>query len=162
MQMAHSSTDIEMSSIWPSARLVEALQHNASFCCERTGGCRAARRSVVRSPAASRVRPAHVASEWPATRGGEPPRSPMSTLQVGAGDGVPARPESSLRQATATRRGADRTTRDAGRRATDGRKTDKDPTWTARRLVARREESRHTATTPIETPIAILEHGSRI
>ena len=41
---------------------------NASFCCERTGGCRSARRSVVRSAAASRVRPAHVASEWPATQ----------------------------------------------------------------------------------------------
>ncbi|HEY5475140.1 MAG TPA: hypothetical protein VIK11_00370 [Tepidiformaceae bacterium] len=69
---------------------------------------------------------------------------------------MPARPESSLRQAMATRRGADRTTRDAGRRATDGRKTDKDPTWTARGLVARREASRHTPTTPIETPIALL------
>ena len=42
---------------------------NASFCCERTAGCRSARRSVVRSAAASRVRPAHVASEWqPATQ----------------------------------------------------------------------------------------------
>src|SRR5450759_3604231 len=43
--------------------------------------------------------------------------------------GVPARPASSPRQATITRRGADATTRDAGGR-------EKDPTWTARGLVA--------------------------
>jgi len=41
---------------------VPIARHNASFCCERTDGCRSARRSVVRSAAASRVRPAHARS----------------------------------------------------------------------------------------------------
>ena len=49
-----------------------------------------------------------------------------------------------------TRGGADRTTRDAGRRANN-------PTRTARGLVARREASRHTSTTPID----FLSHRMR-
>jgi len=61
--------------------------------------------------------------------------------------GVPVRPASSPRQATTTRRGADRTTERAGGRATA-------PSWTARGRVARREASRYTPAYSIGIPIA--------
>jgi hypothetical protein len=69
------------------------------------------------------------------------PRPPAHGSGPFGARGVPA---SVRRHGATTRRGADRTTRDAGRRA-------KTPTRAARGLVARREASRHTPTTPIET-----------
>jgi hypothetical protein len=55
-------------------------------------------------------------------------------------------PTSVRRHGATTRGGADRTTRDAGRRPTD-------PTWTARGVVAQWATPRDVPTTPIQTPI---------
>ena len=63
-------------------------------------------------------------------------------------------PQSVRRHGATTRGGADRTTRDAGRRPTD-------PTWTARGVVAQWATPRDVPTTPIQIPIARLPSSPR-
>jgi len=59
---------------------------------------------------------------------------------------VPTRSGATGRRPAAGPTGADRTTRDAGRRPTD-------PTWTARGVVAQWATPRDVPTTPIQNPI---------
>ena len=79
-----------------------------------------------------------------------PPRSlnvaPRAPAHWSGPLGAWSGPKSVRSHGATPRGGADRTTRDAGRRA-------KDPTRTARGMMARRAEPRHTSTTPIEVPI---------